>query len=411
MTRTTGVFLAGAVSAIAVFGTALVAGQARPEGTAPLQKYHIRPGDIPAPTTGIANPPEVVGRPAGAALNLPPGFKIDVFADEGQFKTLRYIIEGPEGDVFAADVTANTITILRDTNNDGKADERHVFAEGLNRPFGMAIANGYFYVGNTDSVVRWKYAPGQLKAEGAPQKIADLPGGGGHSTRTLAFNADNTKLYVSIGSSSNVDVEQPPRASILEMNPDGSGSRVFASGIRNGVGLALRPGSNEIWTAVNERDMLGDDLVSDYVTHVQDGGFYGWPYSYLGSHEDPRRKGERPDLVAKAIVPDVLLQSHSAPLGIVFYTGTQFPAEYQGDAFVALHGSWNRKNRTGYKVVRVPIRDGKATGEYEDFITGWLIDEAKPQVWGRPVGLAVHRDGSLLITDDAHNLIWRVSYQ
>jgi glucose/arabinose dehydrogenase len=195
------------------------------------------------------------------------------------------------------------------------------------------------------------------------------------------------------------------------MNPDGSGSRVFASGIRNGVGLALRPGSNEIWTAVNERDMLGDDLVSDYVTHVQDGGFYGWPYSYLGSHEDPRRKGERPDLVAKAIVPDVLLQSHSAPLGIVFYTGTQFPAEYQGDAFVALHGSWNRKNRTGYKVVRVPIRDGKATGEYEDFITGWLIDEAKPQVWGRPVGLAVHRDGSLLITDDAHNLIWRVSYQ
>jgi glucose/arabinose dehydrogenase len=411
MTRTTGVFLAGAVSAIAVVGTALVAGQTRPEGTAPLQKYHIRPGDIPAPTTGTANPPEVVARPTGAALNLPPGFKIDVFADEGQFKTLRYIIEGPEGDVFAADVTANTITILRDTNNDGKADERHVFAEGLNRPFGMAIANGYFYVGNTDSVVRWKYAPGQLKAEGAPQKIANLPGGGSHSTRTLAFNADNTKLYVSIGSSSNVDVEPPPRASILEMNPDGSGSRVFASGIRNGVGLALRPGSNEIWTAVNERDMLGDDLVSDYVTHVQDGGFYGWPYSYLGSHEDPRRKGERPDLVAKAIVPDVLLQSHSAPLGIVFYTGTQFPAEYQGDAFVALHGSWNRKNRTGYKVVRVPIRDGKATGEYEDFITGWLIDEARPQVWGRPVGLAVHRDGSLLITDDAHNLIWRVSYQ
>jgi glucose/arabinose dehydrogenase len=178
-------------------------------------------------------------------------------------------------------------------------------------------------------------------------------------------------------------VETPPRASILEMNPDGSGRRVFASGIRNGVGLALRPGSNEIWTAVNERDMLGDDLVSDYVTHVQDGGFYGWPYSYLGSHEDPRRKGERPDLVAKAIVPDVLLQSHSAPLGIVFYTGTQFPAEYQGDAFVALHGSWNRRTAR-LQVVRVPIRDGKATGAYEDFITGWLIDETKPQVWGRP---------------------------
>ena len=411
MTRTSGVFLAGAVSAIAVVGTALAAGQARPEGTAPLQKYHIMPGDIPAPTTGTANPPMVVDRPAGAALNLPPGFKIDVFADEGQFKTLRYIIEGPNGDVFAADATANTITILRDTNDDGKADERHVFVEGLKRPFGMAIANGYFYVGNTDSVVRWKYAPGQLKAEGAPEKITELPGEGNHWTRTLAFNADNTKLYVAVGSSSNVDVEREPRATILEMNPDGSGRRVFASGIRNPVGLALRPGSNEIWTAVNERDMLGDDLVSDYVTHVQDGGFYGWPYSYLGSHEDPRRKGERPDLVGKAIVPDVLLQSHSAPLGLVFYTGTQFPAEYQGDAFVALHGSWNRKTRTGYKVVRVPIRDGKATGAYEDFITGWLIDEAKPQVWGRPVGLAVHRDGSLLITDDAHNLIWRVTYQ
>ena len=262
-----------------------------------------------------------------------------------------------------------------------------MFAEGLKRPFGMAIANGYFYVGNTDSVVRWKYAPGQLKVEGAPEKITDLPGGGNHSTRTLAFNADNTKLYVSVGSSSNVDVEREPRATILEMNPDGSSRRVFASGIRNPVGLALRPGSNEIWTSVNERDMLGDDLVSDYVTHVQDGGFYGWPYSYLGSHEDPRRKGERPDLVAKAIVPDVLLQSHSAPLGMVFYTGTQFPAEYRGDAFVALHGSWNRKPRTGYKVVRVPIQaTAKPTGAYEDFITGWLIDEAKPEVWGRPVG-------------------------
>ena len=387
------------------------AGQAKPEGAPPLQKYRVSPTELPAPGTGTANPPQVVDRPAGAQLNLPPGFKIDQFADEGQFKTLRYIIEGPDGDVFAADVTANTITILRDTNNDGKVDERHVFAEGLKRPFGMAIANGYFYVGNTDSVVRWKYAPGQLKVEGAPEKITDLPGGGNHSTRTLAFNADNTKLYVSVGSSSNVDVEREPRATILEMNPDGSSRRVFASGIRNPVGLALRPGSNEIWTSVNERDMLGDDLVSDYVTHVQDGGFYGWPYSYLGSHEDPRRKGERPDLVAKAIVPDVLLQSHSAPLGLVFYTGTQFPADYQGDAFVALHGSWNRKTRTGYKVVRVPIRDGKATGEYEDFITGWLIDDAKPEVWGRPVGLAVHRDGSLLITDDAHNLIWRVTYQ
>jgi glucose/arabinose dehydrogenase len=194
------------------------------------------------------------------------------------------------------------------------------------------------------------------------------------------------------------------------MNPDGSGLRVFASGIRNGVGLAIQPGTNQLWTAVNERDMLGDDLVSDYVTHVQDGGFYGWPYSYLGQHEDPRRKGERPDLVAKAIVPDVLLQSHSAPLGIAFYTGDAFPAGYKGDAFVALHGSWNRKLRTGYKVIRVTFKDGKPTGEYEDFITGWSLGDAQPSVWGRPVAIAVHKDGSLLISDDAHNVIWRVSY-
>jgi len=410
MMRTAAVISVGGFSVVCLVSAALVTGQVKPEGPPPLQKYHIRPDDIPAPTRGIANPPMVVAKPAGASLNLPPGFKIDVFADEGAFKTLRYIIEGPNGDVFAADSTANTVTILRDTDNDGKADERQVFAEGLKHPFGMAIANGYFYVGNTDSVVRWKYVPGQLKAEGTPEKITEFPGGG-HWTRALAFNADVTKLYVAVGSFTNVDVEREPRGTILEMNPDGSGRRVFASGIRNPSGLALRPGSNELWTSVNERDELGDDLVPDYVTHVQDGGFYGWPYAYVGSHEDPRRKGERPDLVSKAIVPDVLLQSHSAPIGMLFYTGTQFPAEYQGDAFVALHGSLNRKMRTGYKVVRVPIRDGKATGEYEDFITGWLVNEAKPEVWGRPVALAVHRDGSLLITDDAHNLIWRVTYQ
>jgi glucose/arabinose dehydrogenase len=402
---------------VLLFGAAAIgiaasrhAEQAKPEGTPPLQKYRVSPTELPSPTTGTANPPQVVDRPAGAELHLPPGFKIDQFADEGQFKTLRYIIEGPNGEVFAADVTANTIVSLSDTNGDGKADERHVFADGLNRPFGMAIGDGYFYVGNTDSVVRWKYTAGLKHVEGAPEKIAALPGGGGHSTRTLMFNADATKLYVSIGSASNVDAEGPPRASILEMNPDGSGLRVFASGIRNGVGLAIQPGTNLLWTAVNERDMLGDDLVSDYVTHVQDGGFYGWPYSYLGQHEDPRRKGERPDLVAKAIVPDVLLQSHSAPLGIAFYTGSAFPADYKGDAFVALHGSWNRKLRTGYKVIRVTFKDGKPTGDYEDFITGWSLGEGQSQVWGRPVSIAVHRDGSLLVSDDAHNLIWRVTY-
>jgi glucose/arabinose dehydrogenase len=409
MKRTWG--LAVGVVAVALAAVALGFGreQARPEGMPPLLKYHIKPGDLPPPSSGVANPPEVVDKPADASLQLPAGFKIDVFSDTG-FETLRNLIEGPNGDLFAADVTTNTITLLRDTNNDGKADERQVFAQGLDRPYGMAISNGFFYVGNTNSIVRWKYAPGQTKVEGAPQKIADVPGGGNHWTRSLAFKEDGSKLYVAIGSESNVDVEPSPRASILEMNPDGSGRRVFGSGIRNPVGLAVRPGTTEVWAGVHERDMLGDDLVPDYVTRVQDGGFYGWPFAYIGPNVDPRHKGERPELVKKTLVPDVLLQSHSAPMGLAFYTGTQFPAEYRGDAFLALHGSWNRKQRTGYKVVRIPVRDGKPTGGYEDFIVGWSLGEGQSRVWGRPVAIVVRKDGSMLITDDAHNVIWRVTY-
>ena len=275
----------------------------------------------------MANPPEVVDKPADAQLRLPPGFAIDVFADGTGFKTLRNLIEAPNGDLFAADFSANTITLLRDTNNDGTVDERKVAASGLHGPYGMAISNGFFYVGNTASVVRWKFAPGDTTLSGTPEKIATLPSGGGHVTRSLAFSEDGSKLYVTIGSASNVDVEQG-RALIRVMSPDGTGGRVFASGLRNPVGLAIRPGTDEVWAGVHERDMLGDNLVPDYVTRVQDGGFYGWPYAYIGPNEDPRRKGEQPDLVKKAIVPDVLLQSHSAPMGLAFYTGTQFPAEY-----------------------------------------------------------------------------------
>jgi glucose/arabinose dehydrogenase len=400
------------VAAIALGSVAFGLGrdQGTPEGTPPLQKYHITPGDLPTPSGGVANPPEVVDKPADAQLRLPPGFAIDVFADGTGFQTLRNLMEAPNGDLFAADATANTITLLRDTNNDGKVDERKVVASGLNRPYGMAISNGYFYVGNTDSVVRWKWAPGEMTLAGMPEKIATLPGGGNHWTRTLAFSEDGSKLYVTIGSESNVDVEQG-RALIREMNPDGTASRVFASGLRNPVGLAIRPGTNEVWAGVHERDMLGDNLVPDYVTRVQDGGFYGWPYAYIGPNEDPRRKGEQPELVKKAIVPDVLLQSHSAPLGLAFYTGTQFPAEYRTDAFLALHGSWNRKMRTGYKIVRIVVRDGKPTGEYEDFIVGWSLGENQSKVWGRPVAIVVRKDGSMLVTDDAHNVIWRVTYK
>ena len=389
---------------------AVVAAQSRPTGSGPLKSYHIKPGDLPPPATGVANPPQVVPRPASATLTLPPGFAIDIFA-EGGFKTLRWAMEGPGGEVFVTDTTANTITALRDTDKDGKAETRAVFAKGLDRPMGMAIHGGWFYVGNTDAIVRWKYAPGQASLTGTPEVVAKVPGGGNHWTRTLTFSPDGQKLYVTVGSASNVDVEPSPRATILEMNPDGSMLRPFATGVRNAVGLTFRPGTNELWASVHERDMLGDDLVPDYVSRIRDGGFYGWPFAYTGPNEDPRRKGERPDLVAKAIVPDVLLQSHSAPLGLAFYTGTQFPAEYRGDAFLALHGSWNRKQRTGYKVVRIPIRDGKPTGAYEDFIVGWSPADERPDVWGRPVAILPLSDGSMLVTDDAHNVIWRVTYR
>ncbi len=388
----------------------VVAAQSRPTGAGPLKSYQIKPGDLPPPSTGVANPPQVVPRPPNAALTLPPGFAIDVFA-EGGFKTLRWALEGPGGEVFVTDTTANTITLLRDADKDGKAETRAIFAQGLDRPMGMAIHGGWFYVGNTDAILRWRYAAGQASLTGTPEVVAKVPGGGNHWTRTLTFSPDGQKLYVTVGSASNVDVEPSPRATILEMNADGSMQRPFATGVRNAVGLTFRPGTNELWAAVHERDMLGDDLVPDYVSRIRDGGFYGWPFAYTGPHEDPRRKGERPDLVAKAIVPDVLLQSHSAPLGLAFYTGTQFPAEYRGDAFVALHGSWNRKQRTGYKVVRIPIRDGKPTGAYEDFVVGWSPADDRPDVWGRPVAILPLSDGSLLVTDDAHNVIWRVTYR
>lgn len=395
---------------VAAAAVAVVSGQSRPTGAGPLKSYHIRPGDLPPPATGVANPPQVVARPPGAELTLPPGFAIDVFA-EGGFKTLRWAMEGPGGEIFVTDTTANTITVLRDTNRDGKADTRAIFAQGLNRPMGMAIQGGWFYVGNTDAIVRWRYSPGQASLTGTPETIAKLPAGGNHWTRTLAFSPDGTKLYVTVGSASNVDVEPLPRATILEMNPDGSQVRPFATGVRNAVGLTFRPGTRELWASVHERDMLGDDLVPDYVSRIQEGGFYGWPFAYTGPNADPRRQSERPDLVAKTIVPDVLLQSHSAPLGLAFYTGAQFPAQYRGDAFLALHGSWNRKQRTGYKVVRIPIRDGKPTGGYDDFIVGWSPADDRPDVWGRPVAILPVSDGSLLITDDAQNLIWRVTYR
>ena len=379
-----------------------------------LRHYEIKVSDLPPAEVqrGPANFSRIIPKPDGAQLTLPPDFQIEVFA-EGDLERPRWLALAPNGDVFVAESEGNRISILRDSNGDGRVDQRFVFAEGLARPFGMAFWRDYLYVGDTDAVVRFKYRPGQTKAEGSPEKIADLPMNGyrEHWTRNVIFNPSGTKLYVTVGSKSNVDAgEEPMRAAISEFNPDGTGHRIYASGTRNPIGLAFNAVSGRLWAAVQERDLIGDELVPDYVTAVTEGAFYGWPYGYIGQHEDPRRKNERPDLVKKAAVPDVLIQAHSAVLGLVFYEGKMFPGEYRGDAFVALHGSWNRSKRTGYKIIRIKFKNGKPVGGYDDFITGWMLSEGKPEVWGRPVGLLVLKDGSMLVADDGANKIWRVSY-
>ncbi|HEX4950543.1 MAG TPA: sorbosone dehydrogenase family protein [Blastocatellia bacterium] len=375
----------------------------------------ITVASLPKPfETGHAdNPPKAVPAKEGVKPNAPEGFEVTEFSS-GDYENPRLLMEGANGDLFLADMRGNKVYLLRDTNKDGKIDnasERFLFAENLNRPFGLAINKGYFYIGNTDSVVRGKYQAGMTKLEGAPEKIADLPTKG-HSTRNLLFNPEGTKLYVAIGSESNVSVEPEIRATICEYNPDGTGQRIYASGIRNPVGLVLNPVTKEIWTCVNERDGLGDDLVPDYVTSVKDGGFYGWPYYYLGNNVDPRRKDDLAKVkLAEPIVPDVLIEAHGAATGMTFYTGTMFPKEYQGNAFVALHGSWNRSLRNGYKIVRIPMKDGKPEGGYINFMNGWITTGADKEVWGRPSNLMMKSDGSLLIVDDVAKKIWRVTYK
>lgn len=380
-----------------------------------LQHYEITLKDLPPPhiSYDVNNPSQIIARPDGAQLFLPPGFEISLFA-EGDLNHPRWMALAPNGDVFIAESFINRITILRDQNQDGVADERFTFVTGLVQPFGMVFQGNSLYVANTDSVVRFSYALGQTKANWPPETIFKLPGYGynQHWTRNLAFSPDGKKLYVTVGSTTNVDVEQDSmRAAITEYNPDGSGKRIFAGGLRNPVGLVFNPTTGKLWTSVNERDRLGDDLVPDYITEVKDGAFYGWPYAYLGPQEDPNHKNENPELVKQTIPPDVLIQAHSAALGFVFYTGGMFPQDYVGDAFVALHGSWNRSNRTGYKIIRVKFRDGRPVGGYDDFVKGWMLDKSNPKVWGRPVGLLVLKDGSLLIADDGANKIWRVSYR
>jgi glucose/arabinose dehydrogenase len=391
---------------------------------------------LPAPfhTPWFRKATRVVAMPAGHRLTVPAGFTVNVFADNLQMP--RFMALAPNGDVFVAESArdAARIAVLRDANHDGVAETRDTFATGLNRPFGLAFWKNYLYVGNNDSVVRFTYKAGQTSADNAPEKIVDLPPsdaaldqdtanrlridlnqtrGYNHWTRNVLFNPNGTKIYVTVGSSTNATPESDARrAAISEYNPDGSGHRVFAGGLRNPVGMAYYPGTSTLWTAVNERDHLGDDLVPDYITSVPEGAFFGWPYSYIGKHVDPTVTTPRPDLVAKAIAPDVLLPSHSAALGLIFYTGSQFPAAYRHNAFVALHGSINRSTLSGYAVVRVPFANGKPSGPPETFLSGFIArDDDEKQAWGRPVGLLQMPDGTLLVSDDGGNRIWRVSYQ
>jgi glucose/arabinose dehydrogenase len=363
---------------------------------------------VPFATPSTRNAASIVPKPDGAQLKVPSGFEISVYADN--LDRPRLMVPAPNGDLFVAQSAAGSVVVLRDANNDGTPEMRSVYAQGLPGVFGIAFHEGYVYLGRTDSIVRFKYQAGDTTAKGTPEKLVDLPTGG-HSTRNVLFSRDGKKMYVAVGSQSNKSAgENPIRAAINEYNPDGTGPRIFASGLRNPVGLTWQPGTNILWTAVNERDTLGDDLVPDYITSVKDGGFYGWPYSYIGSNPDPEHVGKMPDLVKRAIVPDVLIPAHSAALGITFYTGSQFPQHYRDGAFVGLHGSWNRSTPVGYRVAFVPFQNGKPSGPIEDFVTGWILSATPASAWGRPVGVLIARDGSLLVADDGGSRIWRVRY-
>ena len=402
------------------------------QGDAPGVTRLIRPGDLAAPyaTRSRSNGPGVVARPAGAVPKVPAGAEAAVFATGLQ--SPRILRPAPNGDIFVSESGGGRIQVLRPTADSRAPAVSQVFADGLDQPFGLAFwPSGpeprFLYVGETGRVVRYPYHTGDLRASGPAEVIVPSLPEGGHWTRDVAFSPDGARMYVSVGSASNADAlpalpqarlasleaasgrgaawgSEADRAAVLQFDPQGRPAGHLANGLRNCVGLAVQP-DGTVMCAVNERDGLGDDLPPDYVTRVQPGSFYGWPWYYIGAHEDPRSPGRRPDLASAVTVPDVLIQPHSAPLGITLYDGAMFP--WRGDALVALHGSWNRGKRTGYKVVRMPMRDGVPTGEYQDVLTGFVRDDGN--VWGRPVGVAVMRDGSVLVSEDGNDTIWRVT--
>jgi glucose/arabinose dehydrogenase len=401
----------------------------------PGMRRLIKPQDLPAPdmAESARNVVRIVHRTNEQKPIVPNGFEVNLFASG--LAGPRIVRTAPNGDIFVAESLAGRVSVLRP--NGTAPAQPTVFASGLNYPFGIAFyppGNDprWVYVGNTDSVVRFPYRNGDVTARGDAETIAPNLPLGGHRTRDVMFSPDGTTMYVSVGSGSNVAdgmrklsgealqtwvlshplgatwENEEGRADVLAFDPQGKNQRIFATGIRNCVGLAVEPKSGTVWCSTNERDGLGDNVPPDYITRVREGAFYGWPWYYIGAHEDPRRKGERPDLAGKITIPDVLLQAHSASLGLTFYDGTQFPAEYRGNIFAAEHGSWNRSKRTGYKIIRVIVKNGVPTGEYEDFATGFVIDDS--DVWGRPVGVTVDKDGALLLSEDASGTIWRITY-
>lgn len=411
----------------------------------PGLQHHFKVADLPAPfaTSSAGNGPRVVPAPENASLAVPTGFTVKKFADG--LRNPRLMRTAPNGDIFIAETGAGRIRVMRTADGADAPTENQIFAQGLHGPFGISFYPPgadpkWIYIANNNSVVRFPYHNGDLQATGGPEvivpRLSDTTGG--HTTRDVVFSKDGKKMFISVGSGSNVADDElenktpdeikaweaangpgaawgpeTHRADILVTDPEGHQPlHAYATGIRNGVGMAVNQITGDLWVSTNERDALGDNLVPDYVTRVKEGGYYGWPWYYMGNFEDPRRKGERPDLAGKAIVPDVLEQSHSASLEMTFYTATSgaaaFPEEYRGDAFVALHGSWNRNTRTGYKVIRVRLDHGVPTGEYDDFLTGFVVDNYS--VWGRPVGVTVAHDGALLVTEDGNRTMWRIAY-
>ncbi|MEP6681830.1 MAG: sorbosone dehydrogenase family protein [Parafilimonas sp.] len=392
----------------------------------------------PYATKSSRNYSKVIGWHNGKTPIAPEEFVVTKFADK--LNNPRWIYVASNGDVFVSEAnttltgivrfgasisrkiktqhygkSANRITMFRDSNKDGIYESRYVFAQGLNQPFGMLILNNHFYIANTDALLQFNYKTDDTALIGSGKPIVVLPGEGynNHWTRNIIASKTGDKIYISVGSGSNAAEhgmdEEIIRANILEVNPDGSNKKIYASGLRNPVGMDWAPGTNTLWTVVNERDNLGDNLVPDYFTSIKEGGFYGWPYSYFGKNIDPRIKDQRPDLVDKAIVPDVSLGSHTASLGLTFYTNNSFPLKYHNGAFIAQHGSWNRSSLAGYKVVFIPFNNGKPSGNAEDFLTGFIANASKSKVYGRPVCVAVLSNGSMLVTDDASNTIWQVS--